>query len=101
MSVPLLNTRQFLELTPWTERQWYQARYNYPNHFPQPVGRDKAGKLYSSKDVLPFASSIVAERKAQLDAELEAVSLRVNSELKILEEKSAAIQCIALVVGKA
>lgn len=101
MSVSLLSTRQFIELTPWTERQWYQARYQYPNQFPQPVGRDKAGYLYSSKDVLPFASSIVAECKAQLDAELEAVSLRVNSELKFLEEKNTAIQVIAHGVGKA
>lgn len=92
MSVSLLSTRQFLELTPWTERQWYQARYKHPNRFPEPVGRDKTGNLYCPEDVLPFVSSVIAARKALLTAEREAVLKRIDTELAVLEAKSKEVE---------
>jgi len=77
----LISTREFIELTGWSERDFFRNRYEYGDAFPHPVTRTGSGNQYAPADVLKFVSLIIDARIEHLTAELEQTTQRLTAEI--------------------
>ncbi|EHF7698504.1 hypothetical protein J3169_004399 [Salmonella enterica] len=87
MSDSHINTREFIQLTGWCERDFFKLRYEYSEAFPRPITRTADGNQYAPADVLPFVARIIAERRAKALALVDALNTRTAD----IAERAAAL----------